>query len=238
VTLLFSGRRGSGFFKFSLLVSAISLYWLLNSLLDGETPDTGLRLPLGMLFVYLTLLYGLYRLYWQKVYIDELTGIPNRRAFDERLGSLSRRYALAMVDIDHFKQVNDTYGHGEGDNVLRWVAARAARELPHLYRYGGEEFALIFPGQSLEDAADKAEALRAVLAAASFYLRSPERNTGKRRRKNRRGGGGRKVRLNITVSIGIAHGGWDNRKSTEVLALADRALYRAKQNGRNRVACA
>lgn len=237
ITLLFTSRRGSGFFKFSLLVSGLSLYWVLNTMLTEELPGAGLRLAVGMFFLYLTLLYGLYRLYWQKVYIDELTGIPNRRAFDEMLGRMGRHYALAMIDIDHFKRVNDTYGHGEGDNVLRWVASRAAQELPHLYRYGGEEFAVVFPGLSAEEALVKAEALRTTLSAASFYLRSSERSSGDKQRKRRRGSGNRKKRLSVTVSIGIAAGGQNSRKSAEILALADKALYQAKQSGRNRVAC-
>lgn len=233
--LPFTGRRGSGFFKFTLLTSGISITWLLNTLLVGVMPEASLRLSVGMFFVYLTLLYGLYRLYWQKVYIDELTRIPNRRAFDEMLGHLGRQYALAMIDIDHFKQVNDTYGHAEGDNVLRWVAARASQEMPRLYRYGGEEFSVIFPGQTAAEALKKAEALRAALASSSFYLRSSQRDTGKKARKLRRGNSGRKIRLNITVSIGVAESGQNGRKCEEVLVLADKALYKAKQDGRNRV---
>jgi GGDEF domain-containing protein len=238
VILLLTGRRGSGFFKYSLLVSGLSLYWVLDTLLAPSIPAAGLRLSVGMFFLYLTLLYGLYRLYWQKVYIDELTGVPNRRAFDEMLGRLGRQYSLAMIDIDHFKQVNDTYGHGEGDNVLRWVATHAAQETPQLYRYGGEEFAVIFPQLSAAEAMGKAEALRAGLAGATFYLRSPGRGSGKKQRKRRKSSGGRKVRLKITVSIGVAQGGQNGRKSTEVLALADKALYEAKRSGRNRVVCA
>ena len=65
-------------------------------------------------------------MYWEKVYIDELTGIPNRRAFDEYLKKLGRKYTIAMMDIDHFKKFNDTYGHSEGDNVLRFVAKHIA----------------------------------------------------------------------------------------------------------------
>jgi hypothetical protein len=68
------------------------------------------------------LVHSIYQMYWQRVYIDELTAIPNRRALDEKLLSLSGEYAIAMIDIDHFKKFNDTYGHDEGDNVLRLVA--------------------------------------------------------------------------------------------------------------------
>ena len=67
------------------------------------------------------LLHAIFRTYWQRVYVDELTDISNRRALDERLSTMTGEYAIAMMDIDHFKDFNDTYGHDEGDNVLRLV---------------------------------------------------------------------------------------------------------------------
>ncbi|HEY5038614.1 MAG TPA: GGDEF domain-containing protein, partial [bacterium] len=84
------------------------------------------------------LLHAVLHTYWKKVYQDVLTGVPNRQALDERLHTLSGKYALSMVDIDHFKKFNDTYGHAEGDNVLRMVAMHLQDSLgPRVYRYGG-----------------------------------------------------------------------------------------------------
>ncbi len=67
------------------------------------------------------LLHAIFTIYWQRVYIDELTDVSNRRALDEKLATLNGEFAIAMMDIDHFKDFNDTYGHDEGDNVLRLV---------------------------------------------------------------------------------------------------------------------
>src|SRR5688572_474514 len=94
---------------------------------------------------------------------DPLTGLPGRRALEERLRSLGNRFAIAMVDVDHFKKFNDTHGHDIGDQVLKLVGARLAQVGGGgiAYRYGGEEFSVLFPGSSLEDAMPHLEAIRA-----------------------------------------------------------------------------
>lgn len=154
-------------------------------------------------------------------YQDELTGLPSRRALQEEMPRLSERYAVAMVDIDHFKKLNDGHGHDVGDDVLRLVASLiggvAGGGRP--FRYGGEEFAIIFPGQVLEDVLPVLEELRARIAKRSFVVR---------------GTGGQK-RLAVSVSIGAAAKGPGPQRPEEVLKAADEALYRAKAQGRNRV---
>jgi diguanylate cyclase (GGDEF)-like protein len=154
---------------------------------------------------------------------DVLTGLPNRRSFDEEL---NRRFdqwrrhdvpvSLLLIDIDRFKQVNDQHGHPAGDAVLRWTARlirEAFREMDVPARYGGEEFATILPGTPLNDAANVAERLRAAIAARVFQEGD--------------------LTLPITVSIGVATStvGDDPAKLIE---RTDEALYTAKQSGRNR----
>lgn len=151
---------------------------------------------------------------------DELTGLPGRRALMQYLGDIQGRYALAMVDVDHFKKFNDSYGHSVGDQVLRLVA-RAVRErlrqkdLPA--RYGGEELIAILPQADLETCAAIAERIRSSIAECQFTRRS----TGE-------------ILPRITVSIGVGQFQLGESMS-DVIDRCDRALYLAKKFGRNRV---
>ena len=156
---------------------------------------------------------------------DELTGLANRRALfaqlRERIGQARRdgtRLALVMIDLDHFKRINDGHGHALGDLVLREVArvlAGALRGEDRLGRVGGEEFIAVLPVASPEAAAQVAERMRAAVAATSVVL--PE--------------GGE---LHFTASLGVA--AWRPGESEDALvARADAALYRAKHGGRNRI---
>ncbi|WP_116813397.1 diguanylate cyclase [Steroidobacter cummioxidans] len=164
---------------------------------------------------------------------DPLTDLPNRRTFDRRLNAefkRARRFAesvsVLLIDADHFKQVNDEYGHQVGDEVLRHLAVTLREHLPREYdvlaRIGGEEFAAILPHTSREDAGVVAERLRAAIESSPFPT-----TAGK---------------LNITVSIGV--GSLSNRLNTEpqttldVLDEADRGLYESKRLGRNQVTVA
>lgn len=162
-------------------------------------------------------------------YRDELTGLAGRRALMERLARPGRRYSVAMVDVDHFKSFNDTYGHEAGDQVLRYVATRLARGARgvRVFRYGGEEFTLLFPGADLERARPLADQLRATIADNPFTLRGGKRDPARRGR-----GGGQEV--GVTVSLGVAQRRRGERPAA-VLERADAALYRAKERGRNRV---
>ena len=164
-------------------------------------------------------------------YRDELTQLPSRRALNEALLQLGNAYSIAMVDVDHFKKFNDTYGHEAGDHVLRLVASRLAKVEGggKAYRYGGEEFAVLFPRKSAEDASESMDLLRRTIEQTGFVIRGNERrniaNRGKRR-------GGEK-QTSVTVSIGLAESRGDSLGPEEVLKLADKALYRAKERGRN-----
>jgi PleD family two-component response regulator len=143
-----------------------------------------------------------------------------------------------MVDVDHFKKLNDRYGHDVGDQVLRMVASRLGRVSNggRAFRYGGEEFAILFPGKSVDECARELEALRRSIEQSKFTLRRrlrPRRKPAKVT-EDATGGKGRK-QLTVTVSIGAAEPNGRQMTPDEVIQAADRALYRAKDGGRNRV---
>ena len=167
-------------------------------------------------------------------YRDGLTELPGRRALNEALPRLSGQFTVAMVDVDHFKRFNDTYGHDAGDHVLRLVAARLAQAAGGgtAYRYGGEEFALVYPGKGAEECVPYLEELRQTVETSRFTMRRRFRPRTKMKVDK-----GRKTRLQITitVSIGVAERNHRNTNPDQVVLAADKALYRAKEAGRNRV---
>jgi len=167
-------------------------------------------------------------------YHDELTGLPARRALNDALLRLGGRYTVAMVDVDHFKKFNDTHGHDVGDQVLRMVAGRLAGVTGggRAFRYGGEEFAVLFPEKSATESAPHLETLRAVVAGASFTQRGADRPKRKPASPRARAAGARA--LTVTVSIGVAEARGASLPD-QVVKAADKALYRAKEGGRNRV---
>jgi diguanylate cyclase (GGDEF)-like protein len=116
-------------------------------------------------------------------YHDELTSLPARRAFNDALLRLEEPYAVAVVDIDHFKSFNDTYGHETGDQVLRLVAGKLAGVTGggRAYRVGGEEFSILFPGKSAKEVMPHLELLRTVIEVATFHVRGGEERRGKSR---------------------------------------------------------
>jgi GGDEF domain-containing protein len=185
-----------------------------------------------------------------------LTTLPSRRAFHDALLRLEAPYSIAMVDIDHFKRCNDTYGHDTGDQVLRMIATRLARVTGggQAYRCGGEEFAILFPGKTTNDVLDHLEKLRADIESSTLRVRGPDRRQEARGpdRRNQRARGrtqGQAIRqlarvaptpstsnqLSVTASIGVASSKGENPSAAEVVRAADKALYRAKAAGRNRV---
>jgi diguanylate cyclase (GGDEF)-like protein len=215
-------------------------------------------------------------------YHDELTTLPGRRAYNDALLRLEEPYAVAVVDIDHFKRFNDSYGHETGDQVLRLVASKLAAVTGggRAYRVGGEEFSILFPGKSVKDVLPHLESLRSTIETSHFQLRrEQERREQERRRQEsqtipsretegeragerardrrsaerraearRTAGSGKKIRsprartalpahdqLSVTVSIGVSEPDTKARVPEQVIQAADKALYRAKQSGRNRV---
>ena len=168
---------------------------------------------------------------------DALTGLPNRRALEEQLRALGDAYTIAMVDVDHFKAFNDTHGHDTGDQVLKLVASRLAEVGGggHAFRYGGEEFTVLFPGHFLFDCMPHLEKLRASVEGYRMALRGEDRPQDKEEGAKRRAGARAPQTVSVTVSIGASSPSKKAGQPSEVLKLADEALYRAKKGGRNRV---
>ncbi|ACG77724.1 stalked-cell differentiation controlling protein [Phenylobacterium zucineum HLK1] len=158
---------------------------------------------------------------------DQLTGLHNRRYMQGQLEALMRRaaaggdpVALLVIDIDHFKRINDSFGHDVGDEVLREFAVRLAsnvRAIDLPVRHGGEEFVVVMPDTSLEDARRIAERIRLHVAGSPFRVM-----------------GGEEL-LSVTISIGVAAGAGGEDSSQALLKRADEAVYEAKSRGRNRV---
>jgi diguanylate cyclase (GGDEF)-like protein len=178
-------------------------------------------------------------------YRDELTGLSSRRAFNDTVLGLKPPYAVAVVDIDHFKSINDTYGHDTGDQVLRMVASRLAEVSGggQPFRVGGEEFNLLFPGKSAKEVFDHVELLRMNVESCSFRLRGGADRRKTPRETERRADTGTKQKtpaqtlpglLSVTVSIGVADSQLGSTVA-QVIEYADKALYAAKQGGRNRI---
>ena len=171
---------------------------------------------------------------YQMAFRDELTGLPGRRALNERMQRLGRNYVLAMSDVDHFKKFNDTHGHDVGDQVLRLVASKLSKISVggRAYRYGGEEFALVFAGKTLEECMPHLEVIRESIASYNIQLRNQEsRPQDDQQGRQRRSGSGASS-VSVTVSIGVAER-VEQRTPEEVLKSADQALYSAKGAGRN-----
>ncbi|MFC6672354.1 GGDEF domain-containing protein [Marinobacterium aestuariivivens] len=172
----------------------------------------------------------------QLAFVDELTGIPARRALQEQLASLGRRYTLAMMDIDHFKQFNDRYGHDAGDQVLRLVASQLRRVGGggRVFRYGGEEFTVLFRGKGESEALPHLEQLREAIAQYPLQIRQPNRpDNAKSGRQQRRARNADKP-VQVTVSIGLCERSPTCPDADAVMQQADKALYAAKRAGRNR----
>jgi len=161
----------------------------------------------------------------ERVFQDPLTGISNRRAFDRRIGEELHRFhrygqvfSLLLVDVDHFKQVNDRYGHWAGDQCLREISERMAsvlRQSDFIARYGGEEFAVILPGIGRREAEIVAEKLRKVIEKTRFLYKGE--------------------RIPITASVGLAAVSARDSTVEHLFQRVDAALYKAKDLGRNRV---
>lgn len=161
---------------------------------------------------------------------DQLTGLYNRREMDrildqeiERFDRYQHPFCLIMLDIDHFKSVNDNYGHPVGDQVLKWLSQileSRVRKMDRCIRYGGEEFAVILPETTKENGLIVAEWLQKNIAETPFILNNEAGNQDE---------------ISITISLGVADLLPDGGSKESLIAAADQALYQAKNQGRNRV---
>ncbi len=227
-SLLWTAVRTGGALEASQLVVAAGALLALQSPASPE-----LLIAASALSVLLALIQHSYRL----AYLDELTELPGRRALQEELSRLRGTYAIAMLDVDHFKSFNDRYGHDVGDQVLRLVASRMRRASggARAFRYGGEEFTMVFPGRTLDEAWEPLEDLRQMIEGTPMVLRGADRPKKKPRNLKPRRSSGQKV--SVTISIGVAQRNDKLPTPERVVKAADKALYKAKRNGRNQVAC-
>ncbi|MEZ8393597.1 GGDEF domain-containing protein [Vibrio cyclitrophicus] len=169
---------------------------------------------------------------------DQLTNIPGRHALEVDMKHLGRKYSMAMVDIDHFKTFNDTYGHDIGDDVLKLVA-RLITETgggARAYRYGGEEFTIIFKGKYADQVKADLQALISDIQNYDMIIRNThERPDDHEVGMKKRGQSSNPTEVvNVTVSIGVSDS-TTTKHPEEVLKLADNALYKAKETGRNKL---
>jgi diguanylate cyclase (GGDEF)-like protein len=238
--LAFGAAIALGAVRFMLRPRATEagLLWALGAAflglgLGGERLIATLYLATGGLILIVALVETSHAL----AYGDELTGLPARRALNRLLGALGPPYAVAMVDIDHFKKFNDTYGHPAGDQLLQKVAATLGEVGGggRPFRYGGEEFAVVFSGLSADEASPHLEVLRVAIAAVTFTVRGPDRRLSRARGKPTAGA---REKVGVTVSIGVADSSAAGPAPADVVKAADEALYRAKRGGRNRLTSA
>ena len=169
----------------------------------------------------------MYQIVEEQATTDGLTGLVNHRTFQERfaamLGRAERHHfpvSMILTDIDHFKKINDTYGHPTGDEVLRRVAAilgASARKIDIVARYGGEEFAIVLESTDRAGARNLAERIRTEIEQQSFQSA--------------------KGAFGATISLGVACFPEDATQKADIIARADQSLYAAKHGGRNRTVC-
>lgn len=224
--MLYRSLRNADLLVSSLLTSLILLTMLYQQQIS---------LPLSMLAVMLLSHYIVVVIVdsYYLAYRDELTGIPSRRALNQYALSLGRKYTVAMLDVDHFKKFNDNYGHDIGDQVLKLVGAKMAkvRGGGKVFRYGGEEFTVIFPRKNVEQCLHELESLRQTIADYKIVIRHPLRKDKKSRQAKKPD---KSKSVSVTISIGVA--AKESKQSfEEVIKVADQALYRAKKKGRNNV---
>mgnify|MGYP000225829200 CR=1 FL=1 len=162
-------------------------------------------------------------------YTDELTGLKGRRALNESFMGLGKRYAIAMVDIDHFKNFNDTYGHDAGDKVLKIVASILDTvQGGKAYRYGGEEFTLVFANKSVDKVSTELERLRVAIANEVIYLNQKSNAKSAKNKTELKS-------VSVTISLGLAEPDAEHNSPSQVLKFADEGLYKAKKAGRNKL---
>ena len=163
---------------------------------------------------------------------DELTGIPSRRALMQYVQTLGRKYVVVMSDIDHFKKFNDSYGHDVGDEVLKLVAGKLNKVTGggKAFRYGGEEFVIIFPRKNMDEVTKHVEILRQAIADYPVAIRTKPRPVKPPKKQAKKQA---KKTVQVTTSFGIAERTSELNEFSLIMKQADIALYSAKKAGRN-----
>jgi len=213
----------------------IKLIYCLSSLLlvlfifkgNGSKIDVRFFFPKAYLgFIFLGFLYFMFSLVsgYEKAYLDELTKVYGRRALNEEMNMLKNDYSLTMIDIDHFKKFNDTYGHEAGDIVLHSVAQSIqALSSGKVFRYGGEEFTIVFRHNKIKKIHGELEKIRKYIMKKKVTISAAKKS-------------GKEKKVSVTISIGCSAFQPERHLTPkDVIKNADELLYKAKENGRNRV---
>jgi GGDEF domain-containing protein len=169
---------------------------------------------------------------------DELTGIPSRRALMQYVQTLGRKYTVVMADIDHFKKFNDTYGHDVGDEVLKLVASKLDKVTGggKTFRFGGEEFIIVFPRKTSPEVMPFVELVRQTIADYDIALRVKPRPPKPKKplaNKNVVKKPAKEKIVKVTTSFGVAQRTKEYSDFANIMKQADIALYAAKKAGRN-----
>jgi len=208
-----------------LITSVLSLYFANRILLVSIFTSA----------IFVIVVIALFDVSYSLAFYDTLTGVYSRRALEQELLKLgNKKYAIAMVDLDHFKHINDTYGHDVGDEVLKMVASVLAKNSGpgKVFRYGGEEFVVLFSRTNYNDIMPLLERMRRAIERRPFILRAdnrPPEKPDKHKMMSSKGKG----KINITVSIGLAQKTDMLKTCFDVIRKADEALYKSKNGGRN-----
>lgn len=214
LTCLAHWWRNADGFSTAVLISLITLI-LLECMTFTEQQNAALRSAQMLVWVWFVIAES-----HRMAYRDELTQLPSRRALNEAMLALPRQYAIAMLDVDHFKKFNDSYGHDKGDEVLRQVGRVMLRysSAASVFRYGGEEFTLLFKGRGLDYAESMLDQLREEISQQLLDVSTESKS----------------MQVSVSASIGLAFS-QSNDSPVDVIKRADEALYQAKRKGRNRV---
>ncbi|GAA0858529.1 diguanylate cyclase [Aliiglaciecola litoralis] len=205
--------------------------WLSYLLITAYANATVNHLVVSLLAIIIT--YAVIRDSFAMAFKDELTGVPSRRALMQKVETLGRKYTIVMSDIDHFKKFNDTYGHDVGDEVLKLVASKLSKVTGggHAFRFGGEEFVIVYPNKIPEQVVPHIEAIRTIIADYDIALRTQPRPAKKPNSKPQKAAKNKIVK--VTSSFGVAHRTKLHSDFQSVMKQADIALYEAKKSGRN-----
>jgi len=220
------GKKSDSALLGGLLLNSAMLIWFGQSQISLQTASISLVLLL------ITIVLFSHDL----AFIDELTQLPGRRALMGDLKLAGNQYTVAMLDVDHFKKFNDTYGHDTGDQVLKLVASRLNQVGGggKAYRYGGEEFTILFRNKSLDECLPYLDEVREAIARYRLVLRNrKQRQPNHKQGKQLRGQANQQAqRVQITISIGATEKHYGQHPMA-ALKQADIALYAAKESGRN-----
>lgn len=208
----------------AVLIASIISFYLSNRIIVVAIFTTA---------IFVIIVIALFDISYSLAFYDTLTGVLSRRALEQELLKLGNKYCIAMVDLDHFKHINDNYGHDVGDEVLKMVASLLEKTAGRakVFRYGGEEFAILFSGIGISDATAQLERMRKIIERRPFIIRSMNRPSEKPQKITASSTGQGKI--NVTVSIGVAQKSELLKTWQEVIRKADEALYKSKNGGRN-----